>query len=202
MKATFVTREFGKTGANITKEEFMQMMLSDIDIAKVEYRKWSDEVAEQKYIADCERYAFNRQQVYERIVKNSYEKYKKEYYRLRWVEKMMTAYPEVMERDSYFHYGRDLQSIRWRIEPWNNATAYIDIDKYLERTLGRYYEDAIKNKYFKQCTGWSIAIDDYGHTAEFKLHLSDELQNEWKADEHSLAKSIARFYEGCTYWGD
>ena len=202
MKTTFVTREFGKTGSDITKEEFMQMMLSDIDIVKVEYRKWSDEVAEQKYFADYERYAINRQQVYERIVKNSYEKYKKEYYRLRWVEKMMTAYPEVMERDSYFHYGRDLQSIRWRIKPWDNATAYIDIDKDLERTLGNYYEDAIKNKYFKQCTGWSIAIDDSGHTTEFKLHLSDELQNEWKADEHHLAESIAKFYEGCTYWGD
>ena len=200
MEKVLVVREFGKAGVEVSKEEFIQMMLSDIELAKVEYRKWSDEVAEQKYISDCEAYAIRRQQVYERIVKNSYEKYKKEYYRLRWVEKMMTAYTEVMERNSYDHCGRDLKSLRWDIEPWSNSTSYIDIDTDLERILGYRYEDAIDNKYFKQCVGWTIVAGKYA--TEIKLHLSDELQEQWKADEHKLAENIASFYEGCTYWGD
>lgn len=200
MEKVLVVREFGKVGVEVSKEEFIQMMLSDIELAKVEYRKWSDDVAEQKYISDCEAYAINRQQAIERIIKNSYEKYKKEYYRLRWVEKMKAEYPEVMKRNSYDHCGRDLKSLRWDIEPWSNSTSYIDIDTDLERILGYRYEDAISNKYFKQCTGWTIVAGKYA--TEFKLHLSAELQEQWKADEHKLAENIASFYEGCTYWGD
>ena len=202
MKATFVTREFGKTGAELTKEEFIQMMMEDISTAKEAYRAWSDKMAEEKYIADSKIYAERRQQAIDRIIENSYEKYKREFYRLRWVEKMMSCYPEVMEKDRYSHFGRDLSSIRWDIKPWDNSCSLImsdHIQDTLLYTLGHLYNEAIKNKYFLQCTGWSI-VEDF--TTEFKLHLSDELQEQWKADEHKLAEDIARFYEGCTYWGD
>jgi hypothetical protein len=198
MKATFVTREFGKTGAELTKEEFIQMMKEDIESAKEAYRAWSDKTAEEKYIADSKIYAERRQQVIDRIIENSYAKYKREYYRLRWVEKMVSSYPEVMERLGYSHYGHDLTSLRWNTEPWSNSSRYITI-KHLDRELEYLYDCAIKNRYFQQATGWSI-VEDFN--TEFKLHLSDELQEEWKADEHNLAESIAKFYEGCTYWGD
>ena len=44
MKATFVTREFGKNPADITREEFIKMAIEDVEKAKVAYRQWSDEV--------------------------------------------------------------------------------------------------------------------------------------------------------------
>ena len=198
MKATFVTREFGKTGAELTKEEFIQMMKEDIESAEVEYRAWSDRRAEEKYLADSKIYAERRQQNIDRIIKFSYEKYKREFYRLRWVEQEIAKYPEVLKRDSYYHIGRDLTSLRWDTEPWSNSTRYITIE-HLDRELEYLYDCAIKNKYFQQATGWNI-VEDFN--TEFKLHLSDELQEEWKADEHQLAENIARFYEGCTYWGD
>ena len=202
MKATFVTREFGKTGAELTKAEFIQMMMEDILTAKEAYRAWSDKTAEEKYIADSVIYAERRKQAIDRIIENSYEKYKREYYRLRWVEKMSSCYPEVMERNSYSHFGRDLSSIKWDIKPWHNGSQYIDIKRNADRLVREaeyIYEEAIKNEYFKQATGWSI-VEDF--STEFKLHLSDELQAKWKEDEHQLAANIARFYEGCTYWGD
>lgn len=199
MKMTFVIRELGKTGSELTKDEFIKMMMEDIEIASEEYRKWSDEVAEQKYIKDSEAYAIRRQQVNDRIVEESYKKYKRESYRLRWVEKMMTAYPEVLDRDSCYHCGRDLKYIRWDIKPWENGSAIFNLDAHLAETLGYYYDEAVKNKYFLGCTGWSI-VEDF--STEFKLSLSDELRDEWKADEHQLASDIAKFYDGCKYWGD
>ena len=38
MKATFVTREFGKNPADITREEFIKMAIEDVEKAKVAYR--------------------------------------------------------------------------------------------------------------------------------------------------------------------
>ena len=202
MKATFVTREFGKSGSEVSKEEFVQMMLEDIATARAEYFKWTAAEGNLKYIEDCEAYAIRREDVRLRVIEQSYKKYKRESYRLRWVEKMMTAYPEVMERDKYHHCGRNLQGIRWNITPWSNSSGYISLknEEDLERNLWFEYEDAIKNVYFKMCTGWSIVEGKF--STEFKLHLSDELQTQWREDEHHLAESIAKFYEGCTYWGD
>ena len=197
MKATFVIREFGKTGAELTKEEFIQMMKEDIESAKVEYRKWSDKTADENYIADSNVYAERRDQNIKEIIDFSFKKYKKEYYRLRWVEQEIAKLPEHLAK-GYYHEGRDLTDLRWDIEPWSNSSRYISIER-LDRELEYLYNSAIKNRYFQQATGWNI-VEDFN--TEFKLHLSDELQEEWKADEHKLAENIARFYEGCTYWGD
>ena len=203
MKKVFITREFNKIASEITKEEFIQMMLEDIESAKIAFRKWSDEIAEATYQRDNEEYIVKRAEKIEKIIADSYKLYKREYYRLRWVESEIAKLPEVLIAKSYRHEGHDLTSIVWDIKPWDNGCSLImsdHIEDTLLYTLGHLYKEAIKNKYFLQCSGWSIV--ESLSTAEFKLHLSPELQEQWKADEHSLAESIARFYEGCTYWGD
>ena len=85
MKKVFVTREFTKNPADFTKEEFIRMAIEDAEVAKVEYRKWSDEVAEQRYNKECEEHANRREQKILDITNASYKKYKREYYRQRWV---------------------------------------------------------------------------------------------------------------------
>jgi hypothetical protein len=148
MEKVFVTRNFEKNASEITKEEFIQMMMEGILAANEAYRAWSDKMAEEKYIADSKIYAERRQQAIDRIIENSYKKYKREIYRLRWVEKMMSCYPEVMEKDSYSHFGRDLSSIRWDIKPCDNGCSRIMSD-HIQDTL-------LYTLVHLQCTGWSI----------------------------------------------
>lgn len=198
MEKVFVSREFVKSPVELSKDEFVKMAIEDIEIAKVEYRKWSDEVAEQKYKKDCEEYAKLREQRILDITNTSYKKYKREFYRQRWVEQEIAKLPKTLAR-GYGHIGRDLTSIRWDLEPWDNGAHYIDIRRGLEHILGRLYDEAIKNKYFLQCTGWSI-VEDF--STEFKFHLSEELQKEWKEDERKLSEAINRFYANTTYCGD
>jgi hypothetical protein len=204
MKATFVTREFGKNPADITREEFIKMMIEDVDKAKVAYRQWSDEVADQRFAEYCKKYSERRDQMMLDIINTSYKKYKKEYYRARWVAteiaKIEEKYPRCPDR-LYAHIGRDLTSIYWDIKPWQNGCTLITLDERrdLEHLFGYLYDESIKNKYFIQCTGWSI-VQDY--STEFRFHLSDELQAEWKADVKNLADEITRFYAGSNYWGD
>ena len=198
MKATFVTREFGKNPADITREEFIKMAIEDVEMAKVGYRQWSEEEAEKRYKEDCERHAERREQKILDITNASYKKYKREYYRQRWVMQEVAKIPKTLTR-GYCHTGKDLTSIRWDLKPWDNATSYVDMDRDLEYVFGYLYDEAIKNKYFLRCTGWSI-VEDF--TTEFKFHLSEEVQEEWKADEKKLADDINRFYAGSNWWGD
>lgn len=198
MKATFVTRNFGKSGSEITKEEFIKMMIEDVESAKVRYREWSDKVAEETYRKDCIAHEERRQQRIQQIIADSFKKYKREYYRLRWVENEIAKLPISIEK-GYYHIGHDLSSLRWDIEPFTNGSTHISVEADYNDMFGRLYERAIKNKYFCGCTGWDIVEDVF---TEFIFHLSEELQAEWKADEHKLAADIARFYEGTTYWGD
>jgi hypothetical protein len=210
MKKVFVTRNFEKNASEITREEFVAMMRADVEVAIAEFREWTAIEGEKKYQEDNEAYKIRRAEKIERIIAESYGKYKRESYRLRYVEREIASIPENLDR-SYSHKSRELGGITWDIKPWDNGSTLImwgsniyginEYDpNYLERYVSRLYDEAIKNKYFLQCTGWSVV--EHLSSAEFKLHLSAELQEQWKADEHSLAESIARFYEGCTYWGD
>ena len=202
MKKVFVTRKFNKNASEITRDEFISMMRADIEATIAKFRTWTAIVGDKKYQEDNEAYKIRRAEKVEQIISESYKKYKREFYRLRYVEREIASLPENLIRNSIYD-GRELGSISWDIKPWSNGCSLImsdHIEDTLLYTLGHLYKEAIKNKYFLQCSGWSIV--ESLSSAEFKLHLSAELQEQWKADEHKLAESISRFYEGCTYWGD
>jgi hypothetical protein len=200
MKEVFVTREFGKSGAELTKDEFIKMLTEDFSTARVEYRKYSDIKAEETYQKDCEKHKNRREQKIQQIIEDSFKKYKREFYRLRWVDSEMKNVPsEVLERHPYTHFGHDLDSIKWDIKPWENGCRIFNVVIDLEKRLGNLYDEAIQNKYFRNCTGWSI-VEDF--STAMKFHLSEQMQEEWKADEKQLADEIARFYADCRYWGD
>lgn len=209
MKKVFVTRIFNKNASEITREEFVAMMRADVESTITKFRTWSAIVNDKKYQEDNEAYKIRRAEKVERIIAESYKKYKREFYRLRYVEREIATIPESLDR--CYYKGHELGGITWDIKPWSNGSTLImwgsklwgvnEYDaEYLERYVSGLYDEAIKNEYFLHSTGWSIV--ESLSSAEFKLHLSDEMEAKWKADEHKLAKDIAKFYDGCTYWGD
>ena len=198
MKATFVTREFGKNPADITKEEFIKMAIEDIEKAKSAYKIWSCERAEERYKKDSERHAEYREKKIQDITNASYKKYKREYYRQRWVMQEIAKIPRYIKR-GYCHTGKELTIISWNYKPWDMFRAQIDVERNTERDLEYIYNELIRNKYFLHCTGWSIVEDSL---TEFKLHLSEDMMEEWKADENNLSDAVSSFYEGSNYWGD
>ena len=198
MKATFVTREFGKNPADITKEEFIKMAIEDIEKAKSAYKIWSSERAEERYKKDCERHAEYREKKIQDITNASYKKYKREYYRQRWVMQEIAKIPRYIKR-GYCHTGKELTIISWNYKPWDMFRAQIDVERNTERDLEYIYNELISNKYFLHCTGWSIVEDSL---TEIKLHLSEDMMEEWKADEKNLSDAVSSFYEGSNYWGD
>jgi arsenate reductase-like glutaredoxin family protein len=198
---TLITRNFEKPATEITKEEFVKWMTEDIENARVIYRKLSDEKAERLFAEDCERHKTNRENKIKKIIEESYKLYKREFYRNRWVENEIAKLPETIKR-GYCHFGRDLTSVKWDLEPGvNGGGSRIGFQGDYKTSLENIYDYSIKNKYFINCTGWSIVHENLSFE-EFKLHLSDEMQAEWDDEFRKLAEDIQRFYATCRYCGD
>ena len=198
MKTTFVTREFGKNPADITKEEFIKMALEDIEKAKSAYKIWSYERAEERYKEDCKRHAEYREKKIQEITDASYKKYKREFYRQRWAMQEIAKIPTAIER-GYWHTGKELTIIRWNYKPWEMYSEQINVERNTESDLEHIYYELIRNKYFLHSTGWSI-VEDF--STEFKLHFSEDMMEEWEADKKHLSDAISNFYKGSNYWGD
>lgn len=205
MKLTFAQRNLEKKATEITKDEFIKMFTEDIEAAKEPYRKWYKEKADMRYKQDCENFKEQRQKNIQRIIDESYKKYKRESSRQKWVDKEIAKLPTEFEK-SYWHKEQELSYVVFDIRPWENGSRHVDVDGIHEHEykLGHLYDDAINNKYFMNCTGWSLVCEDNQstHRVEIKLHLSEELQAEWDADERKLYNEIMNFYATCRYCGD
>jgi hypothetical protein len=175
--------------------------MEDIETAKKTYFEMSSKRAEERYEADKASYMRKRAKAIETIIANSYKKYTREYYRLRWVEKEISKWPEEYERN-YWHNPDTLTYVDWSMKPWENGTLCISFNRgediVRDFFKNRFNED-FKNKYFSQCLGWEIVVTQRPY---FKLILSPELEAEWEADEKRLSDDISRFYAGSNYWGD
>lgn len=203
MKLTFAQRNLTKKATEITKDEFIKMFAEDIEATKEPYRKWYKEKADMRYKQDCDDFNARREKSIQRIIDESYIRYKRESSRQKWVDKEIAKLPTKLER-GYWHEERELSYIVFDIRPWENGSKYIDVDDVYEHRLGSTYDDAIKNKYFMNCTGWSLVCDDNQstHRVEIKLHLPEEIQAEWDYDERKLYNDIMNFYATCRYCGD
>ena len=199
---TFVSRTFDSNVANLTREQFIQMIMEDINTTKIEFRKHSDLLAEEDYQKSVQCHKSWRNTQIERIIEKSYKKYKRETNRIAWVERESAKIPETIERNPIYHSGRDMNSISWDIKPWENGCSLINVEgdesKLAER-FGILYDESINNKYFRGAIGWSFFGD---RSVDLKLTLTEELQQEWTADVSNLTKAIMDFYATCSYCGD
>lgn len=88
--------------------------------------------------------------------------------------------------------------------------------KEVEDKAPKCFEHIKDDKYFKNAKGWIIkyktmfskinGVEDRSLKSSFRPYvdmiLDDNLVNELKEHEDALARGIASFYEGCTYFGD
>lgn len=194
-------RELTSAPTTLSVEQFVEMIMEDIETAKKTYFELESKRTEARYESDKKRYEEQRTQEIEKIIKRSYDKYQREYYRLRWVEKEIAKWPEEYTR-KYWHNPSKLTYVDWSMKPWENGTSCISFDRgddiVRDFFKSRFNED-FNNKYFSQCSGWEIVITQRPY---FKLILSPELEAEWAADEKRLSDAISRFYAGSNYWGD
>ena len=132
---TLTSRPIGKKLSELSKKEFVTMFIEDIEVAKVEYRKFTDLCAKEKYEKEKKFWEENREKTIKSIIEYSFEKYKREFYRVRWVENEIERLPKTFEEtwnifQKYYYEGRDLTSISWDIKPWENGCSVISLTVY------------------------------------------------------------------------
>lgn len=199
---TLSRRELTAKPTTLTSNEFVDMIMQDIETAKKTYFEITSREADERYERNKRDYLIRRYNAIDMIISQSFEKYKREYYRKRWVEKEIAKWPEEYKR-SCWDKGKELTYVDWSMEPWKNGTYCVSFKHCTEECAREFFTNMFKNdynnKYFSQCTGWEIVISQRPY---FRLILSPELQSEWDADEKRLCDSINRFYSNSNYWGD
>ena len=198
---TLTRRELTANPTTLTSNEFVDMIMQDIETAKKTYFEMTSKDAEARYERDKKLYLDKREKDIAQIIEASYKKYTKEFYRKRWVEKQLEKFPEEYKRN-FWHEPKELTYIDWSMKPWENGTSCISFDRGEEQVrkfFERVFEADFNNKYFSQCMGWEIVVN---YRPSVKLILSEELEAQWKEDERKLGEAISRFYRGSKYWGD
>lgn len=138
-------------------------------------------------------------------------------------------YKRQSNRDKYI--ANEMQKIK-RTTDFTSSLEYVDFKpdksrmgipydcilsiKEVEQQAPKCFEIIKDDKYFKNAKGWCIkyqtlfskinGVENRTLKSSFRPYvdmiLDDNLNKELKEQEETLAKSIASFYEGCTYFGD
>lgn len=197
---TLTRRELTANPTTLTSNEFVDMIMQDIENAKKTYFDITTRKADARHERNKQEYLKHREEKIAAIIKQSYEKYTREYYRKRWVEKELAKWPEEYKR-SYWDKGEELTYVDWSMEPWKMGTKSVSLDSKedIKNFFIKRFKEDFNNKYFSQCMGWEIVVNQRPY---FRLILSPELQAEWDADEKRLSDSVTRFYSGSNYLGD
>lgn len=199
---TLSRRDLGFSPTALSANEFVNMIMHDIADAKEAYLEISTRDAEAAYERDKKNYIERRNKAINKIMEESFVKYKREYYRQQWLKKELAKWPAKLER-SHWHNPDHLTYIDWSMKPWEMGTKSVSLVRNTEEEIKEFFRNRFKedfdNKYFSQCMGWEIVVNQRPY---FRLILSPELQAEWNADEKRLSDSVTRFYSGSNYWGD
>lgn len=199
---TLSRRDLGFNPTALSANEFVNMIMQDVETAKQTYFEITSRKAEERYERDKKDYFERREKAIAKIVEDSYKKYTIERYRLRWVEKESSKWPMEFKK-TYWHKPEELTYVDWSMKPWKMGTSCISFTRNTADEVKEFFKDMFlndyNNKYFSRCTGWEIVVNQRPY---FKPILSDELEAEWKADEKRLYDSINHFYSNSNYWGD
>lgn len=208
-----IKSSFGETGivtlvrhenvdcANLSKEDFIKLMLEDIKKAVAEYTDI------------CKGYNEERLKTYiEKVKSEAIEYAEKKYKRASYKEKYIQNAIKNAENCKWFLENPESIFFDFKPEKGENG---ISSDCILgantdEKQLERCFDTVSKSKYFKKATGWAFKYEsrDKNKVSVCSLRpyvdllLDEDSRAEQKRDEERLAKSIEDFYKGSNYWGD
>lgn len=146
------------------------------------------------------------------VIKVAEKKYKRQSNRDKYIANEMEKIKRATNFTSSLGYV-DFKPDKSRMGIPNDCILSI---KEVEQKAPKCFENIKDDKYFKNAKGWNIkyqtsfcpinGVEDRSLRSAFRpfvdMILDDNLNKELKEQEEALARSIASFYEGCTYFGD
>lgn len=191
--------------SNITEDEFISSMFSDLLEAQEKY----DEL----YIPEWEnnklKNFYNQiESVRNYATKIAEKKWKTEKKRNAYIEREVKKARKEYKFDSFYY---NLSYFDFDVNPGDMSISGNCVLSYRDLTLNklrRCFEDVKDNKYFKKAKGWTLTYkcseNSYRTSSrpQIKLIVDPETEAQMKHDEEVLTNAVNEFYEGCQYWGD
>jgi hypothetical protein len=191
--------------STLDAETFTKYIVEDILKADKIYSDMREPIIKANYEARIAREEAN-------IIKFAEEKYKRQFYRDRYISSEMKKIKRTSNFTSSLDYF-DFQPDKSRMGiPYDCILSVEDVEKLAPKCFELVKDD----KYFKNAKGWTIkyqtsfgpinGVEDRSLRSAFRpfvdMILDDELSKELQQSVDALARSVASFYEGCTYFGD
>lgn len=191
--------------SNITVDEFISMMNSDLLEAQEKYNEL--------YIPEWEAYKLRRFNesliaIHNRAIKFAEKKWKTEKKRNAYIKREVNKARKEYKFDSFYY---DLSFFDFKVNPGDMGISDNCILSYRDLTpnkLRRCFENIKDNKYFKKAKGWTLTYEcsENSYRTSFrpqiKLIVDSETEAQMKHDEEVLTNAVNEFYKGCQYWGD
>lgn len=178
--------------SSITKEEFIRMMIKDLEEAIKVYDEYWCPIYEESHRKAMENY---RKSVLKVSTEFAEKKWKTEKRRQQYIDKKLSE----IEDNGYYYPC--LTFFDMDLEPGKNGISGACVIDVKNPNLDRCWEEIKDNKYFIRATGW-ILEDHHGFRPQIKLILSEDVQEEFDNERKDLERAIAEFYRGTTYFGD
>lgn len=197
-KEVLVTRNIGCK--NLSKDEFVKMMLVDMSQAKKNYDDAHYHEAlerHNKYITE----KLERDKL--KAIEYAYKKWKTEKKRNEYVNKMMVE-SENKSENIKFHYNT-VTFFDFDFNPGDNGISgncVVNIEKDVAtttRALECCFNEIKDNKYFKEAFGWKLINSSRPYV---ELILPTEFEKMFHDEKKALVESIIKFYENTYYFGD
>lgn len=200
---TLVSRDVNCS--NISMDDFVQMMFSDILEADEKYNELYCPEYVASIVRSFESFVDSHRKQATRYAE---KKWKTEKYRNAYIEQEVNKARKNFSRDKYYDH---LSFFDLDVHPESNGLSgdcCLSIDRLTFAALRRCFESIKDNYYFKNALGWKLEYERHipYYATCFRPHITlilpDDVQAKYTKAQEDLAESIRKFYEGCTYWGD
>jgi predicted metalloendopeptidase len=193
IEKVLVTRE-NVICSEMTKEQFVSLMLEDLKNALAESYNVFGTLAEIKHKESIEK---NKQRVIENLTKYAESKWKTEKRRNLYIETELEKYCNTPVR---FYPVRFFDLDVW---PGSNGiSGYCVLSVNASSIdLERCYDEIVNNEYFKCATGWRF-VEKRSSRSQIELIMPEEMTKKYYMEEQNLTNAISNFYSNSKYWGD
>lgn len=187
------------------KEEAVTAIMEAVKSADAIYAEAAD-----KYNKETLFEARNRK--YAQVYEYADNKYKRQANRDKYIDKEMKAWEALPMHRKFWTHNESIGYVDYQFDPRAMGISSVCIvnanaDRAAYETM---YEEVKNNEYFKQATGLSIVItidtkEKYINShfrPHAKLVLPADIDKQYIDAARGLAKDVARFYDGCTHFGD
>ena len=191
--AVLITRENIKC-SELTKEQFVSMMMEDLKNAPIKSKEIFRPELEAQFYHTQEQH---REYVEKRAREYACKKWKTDKRRDQYVLDVLAK-----EKTNIFEF-RPVSYFDFKLNPFSNSISDNCILRVntTEEKLGRCFDEICNNKYFVAATGWKL-VETRNSRSQVKLIMPEEMNEMYRKEEESLYNAISNFYAGSNYWGD